>query len=44
MGLQKRNLASALRRTGALAGLAYALPFLPGAIAGTDTSEELEAI
>ena len=44
MGLQKRTLSSALRRTGALAGLAYVLPFLPGAIAGTDTSEELEAI
>lgn len=42
--LPKRTLASALRRTGALAGLAFALPFLPGAIAGTESSEELKAI
>ena len=42
--LKKRTLSSAMRRTGALAGLLYALPFLPGAIAGTDTAEELSAI
>lgn len=44
MGLGQRTLSSALRRTGALVGLAYIAPFLPGAIAGTDTAEELEAI
>lgn len=44
LGFKQRNLSSALRRTGALLGAAFALPFLPGAIAGTETSEELAAI
>lgn len=42
--VKKRTLSSAMRRTGALAGLLYTLPFLPGALAGTDTSEDLRAI
>lgn len=40
----KRTLASALRRTGAYAGLAAIAPFIPGALIGTDESEDLEAI
>lgn len=44
LGFKQRNLSSALRRTGGLLGLAFAAPFFPGAIAGTETSEELAAI
>ena len=44
LGFKQRNLSSALRRTGGLLGLAFAAPFFPGAISGTETSEELEAI
>ena len=42
--LKKRTLSGALRWSGGLVGAALMLPFLPGALIGTEKSEELAAI
>lgn len=43
-GLKKRTFSGSWFRSAGMLGAAAVIPFLPGAIAGTESSEELEAI